>query len=84
MKPVMDSVYVAKAQVRLSVLNALQESPKTPTQIADEYDHQQTHVSRALSRLEDRDLVICKTSHRKGRYYHLTDSGKNVAATLTQ
>lgn len=72
--------YVISSKYRIAVLEQLSSGPATPTTIADETDLGITHISRALRRLRDRDLIelIVPESQRKGRLYALTGNGEQV------
>ena len=73
-----DVSFVEADKVRLSVLKAL-TSRKTPKDLAKTVGKSMPAVSRALRELRQRNLVICLTpGRRKRRFYHLTDSGKQV------
>jgi predicted transcriptional regulator len=73
-----DYSFVIRGQNRKKVLLAL-DSPKTPTQIAEETGLNLSHVSRALRELTEKKLVECVTpKERTGRIYQLSSSGKAV------
>ena len=55
------------------------ETPKIPTQLAKSLKIHLPHVSRALSELGSKKLVICLTPAEKvGRIYALTDKGRRL------
>lgn len=72
--------YVISSKYRSSVVRELADGPATPTMIADEADCSLTHVSRALSDLEERDVVqlIVPEEQRKDRLYELTADGEEL------
>lgn len=72
--------YVISSKYRVAVLRNLSSGPATPTTIAEESDLGITHISRALRRLEDRDIVelIVPEEQQKGRLYALTQKGEET------
>ena len=72
--------YCISSRYRLVVLDALEEGAATPSTIAEEEDVGIAHVSRALQRLRERDLVelIVPDERKKGRLYDLSDSGSEL------
>lgn len=72
--------YVISSKYRVAVLRNLASGPATPTSIADESKLGITHISRALRRLQDRDIIelIVPEDQQKGRLYALTEKGETV------
>ena len=72
--------YVISSKYRIAVLRQLSSGPATPTTIAEQTELSITHISRALRRLQDRDIIelIVPEKQRKGRLYALTDEGEAV------
>jgi DNA-binding MarR family transcriptional regulator len=69
----------------MSVLRSLARSGQlTPTSIAEQTGIRQPHVSRAISELQEHDLVSLAVSEnqRKGRLYELTHLGEDVWAKV--
>jgi len=60
------------------------EGPATPSQIATDTDLPIAHVSRALQKLRDHDLVdlLVSEDRRKGRVYGLTEKGEDIWTTI--
>lgn len=55
----------------------------TPSDISKSCGLRPEHVSRALTQLQSRGLVICKTPYaHKGRLYGLTQFGKEVSKAI--
>lgn len=77
--------YVISSKYRVAVLRNLSSGPATPTTIADESGLGITHISRALRRLEERDVVelIVPEDQQKGRLYALTESGEEAWEEIT-
>lgn len=76
--------FATSSSYRRHVVEALSRRERTPTGLADVTDIKTTHVSRALSELEDEELVELKVpaSRQKGRYYGLTEKGREVAGNI--
>jgi DNA-binding transcriptional ArsR family regulator len=49
--------FVRASEYRTCILNALDESPATPTELSEHTDIEITHVSRTVSDLRGRNLV---------------------------
>lgn len=78
--------YVISSTYRQRVLTTLEESPATPSTIAEETDIAMAHVSAALTDLQEHDLVelLVPESRRKGRVYGLTDRGEEVVSAIQE
>lgn len=75
-----DVSYVIGSKTRKSILAKL-ETPRTPTFLADDLNVNLANVSRALSELEKKGIVVCLTPKQKvGKIYSLTKKGKDVLA----
>ena len=74
---------IKASSYRRRVLQALESREKTPTEISKELNIKISHISRALTELEEMNLIKCLTSElRKGRIYRLTKEGKKIANYL--
>jgi predicted transcriptional regulator len=81
MSPDWDDVsFVISSQYRTAVLKRLAVGPATPSQIATDADVGISHISRALQRLRDREMVelLVSDDRKKGRVYGLTEDGTAV------
>lgn len=76
--------WVLASGYRKQVLRSLTERPKIPSRIAEENGVKISHVSRALSELQDRGLVelLVPEDRKKGRLYGLTDAGEAIVSEL--
>ncbi len=73
-----DVSFVNSSSYRKSVLEKL-DKPKTPSALSKEINLNKTHISRALSELMERKLIICLTPEsRKSKIYRITDYGKKI------
>ena len=76
--------YVQISKHRTEVMKYLNGKLKMPSQIADDVDVVQNHISQTLRQLREHDLVECVNPQaKKGRLYRLTDKGKVVSENLT-
>lgn len=75
-----DLSFVISSQYRKAVLRRLADGPATPSQIATDTDMGIAHISRALQRLREKDLVelLVSDDRKKGRLYGLTGYGREV------
>jgi predicted transcriptional regulator len=81
MSPDWDDVsFVISSQYRTAVLKRLAVGPATPSQIATDADVGISHISRALQRLRDREMVelLVSDDRKKGRVYGLTEDGTAI------
>ncbi len=70
--------YVIASKTRKSIILKL-EIPRTPTFLAKDLNLNLANISRALTELEDKDIVVCLTPKQKvGKIYSLTKKGKDV------
>lgn len=81
-----DVSYVISSQYRSSVVKALENGPATPSKLAKDVECRVTHVSRALNELKEKDIVELLVSEdvKKGRIYHLTDSGREASRAVEE
>jgi predicted transcriptional regulator len=71
--------YVTGSGYRETVVEALQDSPKQPSVIAEEADVARSHISRALSELSEKSVVQSHSENSRAKLYSLTDLGETVA-----
>lgn len=73
--------FIISSRYRKLVLNVLEGGAQTPKDIAEGREAHISHVSRALQRMRDREIVDLKVpeTRRKGRLYGLTEFGEQVA-----
>lgn len=72
--------FVVSSKYRQHVISRLDESPSTPTEIAEDTGLATSHVSRTLSSLLDRSIVtlaVPEDQHRN-RVYELTERGRKL------
>jgi predicted transcriptional regulator len=75
-----DVSFVISSRYRTAAIKRLAVGPATPSQIATDAEAGIAHISRALQRLRERDLVTLLVSddRKKGRVYGLTEYGTTV------
>lgn len=74
---------VVASQYRQLVINSLEEHPKTPTQVAQDIEKHQSHVSKTIQELASYGLVKCLNPEaKKGRLYRLTTQGEDLHSRL--
>lgn len=77
--------YVFSSELRFKVLVELRKSKLTPSQLARGLSQPMSHVSKALSELSDKELVVCLTpSRKKGRFYEITKDGEKVLDEISK
>jgi predicted transcriptional regulator len=75
--------FIKASEYRMKIINALNNGPETPSNIAQSVDLRQNHVSATLTKLSDKELVkLMNPDAQKGRIYSLTDEGKELADKL--
>ncbi|PJB96808.1 MAG: transcriptional regulator [Nitrosopumilales archaeon CG_4_9_14_0_8_um_filter_34_10] len=77
-----DVSYVIASKTRKAILLKL-ETPRTPTFLAKDLGINLANVSRALTELESKDVVICLTPKQKvGKIYSMTKKGKDIVSQM--
>ena len=72
---------VASKTRKLIVLKL--ETPRTPTFLAKDLSVNLANISRSLSELEEKGIVICLTPERRmGKIYSLTKKGTKASDTI--
>lgn len=75
--------FILASKHRTNIILSLEEKPKIPSQIGKEINLNTTHVSKYLTSLREKDLVIClNESAQKGRLYELTPKGREYLKRL--
>ena len=75
--------YVKKSQYRKKVMKSLDGEVKIPSEIANDAEIYQNHISNILRQLKEHELVECINPEvRKGRLYRLTDKGDDLVKNL--
>ena len=73
-----DISFVNSSSYRKKILEKL-DKPKTPSFLSKELEINKTHISRALSELLEKKLIICLTPEsRKSKIYVITKHGKQI------
>ncbi|QLD90323.1 winged helix-turn-helix transcriptional regulator [Natronomonas salina] len=78
--------FIISSRYRKIVIRELNESPSTPSQIAERSDASIASISNALSELGEKDCVelLVDEDRRKGRVYGLTETGQAVWDNLEE
>ena len=75
--------YIISSSYRTNVMKAFDDKPRFPSELAKKAGIKQNHVSNVLKELKSKGLVdIINPEVRKGRYYVLTDLGKELVKNL--
>ena len=75
--------YVISSTYRSKSLKTLKDEDKTPTQIAHDAGIKVNHISKVLTELKEKNLVVCiNENKRKNRIYQLTELGKEITDIL--
>ena len=74
-----DLISFVQGKTRKACLYELLFSERTPKMIAKKTGETLSHISRALSELEEKKLVECLTpNNSKNRFYGITEEGKAI------
>lgn len=74
---------VNRSQYRLKVMKSLDGEVKIPSEIANDTEIFQNHISNTLRQLKEHKLIECINPEvRKGRLYRLTEKGKTVSKNI--
>lgn len=75
--------YVVSSKYRTNVLKAFGDKPRFPSELAKKAGIKQNHISNVLKELKNKGLVdIINPEAKKGRYYVLTELGREVVDEL--
>lgn len=75
--------YVKKSEKRVNVLKSLDGEVKIPSEIAEDAQILQNHISKTLRQLREHGLIECiNPEAKRGRLYRLTDKGKRIMGDL--
>ena len=75
--------YIKNSQYRTKVMKTLDGNVKIPSEIANDTEIVQNHISATLRQLKEHELIECINPEvRKGRLYRLTEYGKDVVKNL--
>lgn len=75
--------YVKRSKNRQEVIQVLAKGRKTPNDIVEKMDARFSLISRTLTELKEKDIVVCiNEEQRVGRLYKLTDIGMQIAEEL--
>ena len=74
-----DIEYVNRSQYRLKVMKCLDGEVRIPSEIANDTEIFQNHISNTLRQLKEHELIECINPEvKKGRLYRLTDKVTSV------
>ncbi len=74
-----DIDYVKNSQYRIKVIKTLDGEVKIPSEIANDAEIFQNHISNTLRQLKEHGLVECINPEvKRGRLYRLTDKGEQL------
>lgn len=74
---------VNRSQYKLKVMKSLDGEVKIPSEIANDTEIFQNHISNTLRQLKEHKLIECINPEvRKGRLYRLTEKGKTVSKNI--
>jgi DNA-binding MarR family transcriptional regulator len=75
--------FVKSSKHRVQIILFIGENTKIPSEIAKHINLSNTHTSKYLKSLKEKELVICLNEEAKrGRLYQLTDKGKETLKEL--
>ena len=75
--------YVITSSYRERVVKSLAKHDMIPTKIAQDSGIRTNHISKVLSELKAKGIVVCTNERdKKNRNYHLTDLGKEIVEEL--
>lgn len=75
--------YVKRSKYRLKVMKTLDGEVKIPSEIANDTEIFQNHISNTLRQLKEHELIECINPEvKKGRLYRLTDKGDELVKNL--
>lgn len=78
--------FVARSGPRTAVVSHLRGGPATPSEIDESTDHELNRISRALQQLREEGLcqLLVSEETKRGRYYGLTNTARDIAKTAEE
>jgi len=74
---------VIASRTKMGIILVLHDRILTPSDIAKELDIRINHVSKYLTELKNKKLIVCLNEYaKKGRLYQLTELGKQIFIEL--
>lgn len=71
--------FITSSKIRFKVLTKLNKSKFTPTELSKELEFHISAISRTLSELLNKELILCLTDKRKKyKYYIISENGKKL------
>lgn len=78
-----DIDYVKNSQYRIRVIKTLDGKVKMPSEIANDAEIFQNHISNTLRQLKEHGIVECINPEvKRGRLYRLTGAGEKIVKEL--
>ena len=75
--------FVIASRNKMGIILVLHDRILTPSDIAKKLDIRINHVSKYLTELKNKKLIVCLNEYtRKGRLYQLTELGKQIFIEL--
>lgn len=76
--------FILSSTYRIKVVAALRDGPMIPSEIAEETGKNIEHISRAIQELREENVVelLVDEDRQKGRFYGLTDEGREAVDGL--
>lgn len=75
--------FVRSSKHRENILHFIGDEIKIPTEIAKDINISSKHISKYLSELKDKDIVVClNEKDKRGRLYKLTPVGREILSYL--
>lgn len=76
---------IISSKYRMEILYILEDSVMKPGEISLRFSKKNAQVSKALTELKKRKLVVCLNEEKtKGRLYTATDEGKEVLKIIKE
>tara|TARA_Y100000310_G_scaffold343222_1_gene449866 strand:- start:770 stop:1045 length:276 start_codon:yes stop_codon:yes gene_type:complete len=76
---------ITSSKIRFKVLTKLNKSKFTPTELSKALEIHISAISRTLSELTEKELIICLTDKRtKFKYYEISDKGKEILKNINE
>lgn len=68
--------FITSSKIRFLIMTNLNKHKLTPTQLSKTLKSHVSAISRGLTELSEKELIICLTNNKKSKYYELSDKGK--------
>lgn len=77
--------FITSSSLRFKVMIELKKGENIPTRLAKRLNMPISHISKTLSELLEKELIICLTpNRRKGKFFRISELGKEILSSINK